>query len=1805
MKEDDNKEEEIKEEKPEESEDEEDEDEEKDKTSKEKAQDKKKNRAETQELIESNLVQELFPLDDDLSNSETTLSQIMYGLVALLSPEGSNRPGFDMLHSKELWLSILKTLSLFKISENFAAKIAPLLLKAFSQLDYDIQDYVWAFLNTVFKILSIDSLEIIPELVNLYSAEKKTSNLKEGKIVSPIKLLLISSLEKVKKLQISKDSRYKGQYDEKLTKQIIQITIAAMKTSFRPGGKILKNSFDEETTVEYQAFESLFELIDIEKINDASPISFTNLLVNYSQNKSLIDSFAETLVNFHLMYRIESESSNPPCKSLSNISKKVKIILESYIQNTDALKVAVKCLLDNFETHMDTISDITCRRKSKGYIILNLTKQICTAFEELLIVWLKDPEIIKYFTDTLNSFEYLLKIIHLSGSSQRVVPPFFDHNEIAQYFSRRFGTLSPEDLSFSELFSTAKSQEAEPNEEEFANKVKLHRMRGQKWPKYTLDLMVKMNNSKILSFYIDDDEYCLFMEFEKFFELRSISVGILNMHDYGIDNQMIFPEIHVDAGPSISHITYIGKLKDEGRLGSAPNTNLLSLFIDGSKTTQSQKLEDILTSIPQIRVKYLKLRFRKPVVKFFEGFGFHESRSFKNLVLNLSFISVSGVDITKYSNLRDHILETTQLTAMKIIEHLSNQAPEAWKALAEKNFLVEKSQASLEAISSLIDINPSLSTKILLSIAKNSEEVGNWLFEKLLESARSIKYSSFIGELIVTDHSRVINRLEKLNKFLLQEAKVLAKTKTPEKYINEFESLSEFIEILTTSLYILPKDLPLGSTVLDVSVEDIENLIAIYHNFLKISSGTIRITKLILAYILPPQSIQIKDPNILKNALNSSFKIYQDSSNVSLLNFIGPLSISSVYATKWLGNELETIFQQIIKNIENTPNNQLKSLLPYFSFLNTLARSPTLKKKIADLDYHITFYNALKDQTPNATSILRTTDSEILNSVLNFIRKIILGDPIKEEAFIKIIKEDLLSLLNQSDNSFLELFLLPMIKSELEVPVCLFPYSEASKQYIYDLQSSLGEAKETRFSTKLFKPEQTNVFHNSFKRITKSAGTFSKYRNMLWEKAFSSTQDGDPGIIQAIIDKVCGKGPFLMILEGYVNQSFNFGGFPQPGGQSKKAVTGIFCGANFPLITNTGSCMANIDKAPDGFMFYYDEKKKLHFPLADSRHKSLGNINLYQHGGGISFYYHTTSPIFLSLAPGQFSYCSFDLLNIKPFEDVDDKYSILTLNQFTNVEIWVLKEDIHKQNNLKTSNIVKESNILRKDWFNFAEPLNYFRPMPVYNIPASIEISQLTESFFKENLDLFLKASNEKLKSQTKLLEIHEFAQLDTSSNYGIIDLQFNYDQYQTQKISQGFSELPKVKYVPNMTVFDAFKKQNGIECILKVATSNVEKWKKRDLATKWKQWIVDLKSLSDFPNFFEAFIKNPDSIELLFQILANKPDEDAQKSEEEAKKWKEKQESSNKYIYQALADSFSMVPSVQACELAIESNKFKNILDILEVITKEKPRIWVENWEEFEKKENTIKVIKKEENPEEGNVKKGKKKGVGYGSDYGGVNQGFGFGNKPSVNDTWNVNSFVEKKKMKNDQIMSLINVIASIFETKGWEPNVNVVKQLCESALLPLLEAAFRNGSLVDMGKESTLYLSYLRLVKAMSNHKILIPCLLELDRHYQPKQRDSIWSLLSHLKDISQIFINCLSNTEIKRTEEKKVEEETSGFGQPQPFIGDQPQNDVSNAWKIINKPMKYSSKQAYGFTSKEFIAQPVLTSNNPDLVPNMGG
>ena len=61
-------------------------------------------------------------------------------------------------------------------------------------------------------------------------------------------------------------------------------------------------------------------------------------------------------------------------------------------------------------------------------------------------------------------------------------------------------------------------------------------------------------------------------------------------------------------------------------------------------------------------------------------------------------------------------------------------------------------------------------------------------------------------------------------------------------------------------------------------------------------------------------------------------------------------------------------------------------------------------------------------------------------------------------------------------------------------------------------------------------------------------------------------------------------------------------------------------------------------------------------------------------------------------------------------------------------------------------------------------------------------------------------------------------------------------------------------------------------------------------------------------------------------------------------------------------------------------------------------------------------------------------------------------------------------------EQIKTLVDICSNFLDSKEWEASDEVATILLESALMPLLEQAFRNGSWLDMAKAADVYASYL---------------------------------------------------------------------------------------------------------------------------------
>ena len=152
-------------------------------------------------------------------------------------------------------------------------------------------------------------------------------------------------------------------------------------------------------------------------------------------------------------------------------------------------------------------------------------------------------------------------------------------------------------------------------------------------------------------------------------------------------------------------------------------------------------------------------------------------------------------------------------------------------------------------------------------------------------------------------------------------------------------------------------------------------------------------------------------------------------------------------------------------------------------------------------------------------------------------------------------------------------------------------------------------------------------------------------------------------------------------------------------------------------------------------------------------------------------------------------------------------------------------------------------------------------------------------------------------------------------------------------------------------------------------------------------------------------------------------------------------------------------------------------------------------------------------------------RKGVGYTTD---------------VGQEWNVNSYMKKKESKNSQIADIIGILKGIVMSKELSIKYNLRDLILESALLPVLENAFRSGSILEMAKESELFNSYLDFIKIVCENDELTILLMDIGKEYEPNQLEPVYKLLDKLTGLANIFLTAISTEskdESKTTEESK--------------------------------------------------------------------
>jgi len=150
--------------------------------------------------------------------------------------------------------------------------------------------------------------------------------------------------------------------------------------------------------------------------------------------------------------------------------------------------------------------------------------------------------------------------------------------------------------------------------------------------------------------------------------------------------------------------------------------------------------------------------------------------------------------------------------------------------------------------------------------------------------------------------------------------------------------------------------------------------------------------------------------------------------------------------------------------------------------------------------------------------------------------------------------------------------------------------------------------------------------------------------------------------------------------------------------------------------------------------------------------------------------------------------------------------------------------------------------------------------------------------------------------------------------------------------------------------------------------------------------------------------------------------------------------------------------------------------------------------------------------------------------------NKRTGVGYSTGIGKIWNVSKYLKTKETKNTQITEIVMILNKILTNTELCEKYGFKEVLIESSMVPMLENAFRSGSILELSKEYELYTSYLDFTQVMCNSDYFLPILMPLGAEYEPKQLDPVFKLLGGLNDLATIFLKAIDTNNQNEESEK---------------------------------------------------------------------
>lgn len=168
-----------------------------------------------------------------------------------------------------------------------------------------------------------------------------------------------------------------------------------------------------------------------------------------------------------------------------------------------------------------------------------------------------------------------------------------------------------------------------------------------------------------------------------------------------------------------------------------------------------------------------------------------------------------------------------------------------------------------------------------------------------------------------------------------------------------------------------------------------------------------------------------------------------------------------------------------------------KGLRHNFTLLSNLSRNAKIRNKIVGQDWHIKYYESLKETEPDSAKVLKEIDSDILTLAVDFLKSVCIGSTKAEEDLARILIKDMRLFEQKKDEYYMKNVFIPLVNAESEIPICLHPYDPETKSIITDTRKLklTTESTETKITdslkSELMTPEQVQNFAGRIEEYTK------------------------------------------------------------------------------------------------------------------------------------------------------------------------------------------------------------------------------------------------------------------------------------------------------------------------------------------------------------------------------------------------------------------------------------------------------------------------------------------------------------------------------------------------------------------------------------------------------------------------------------------------------------------------------------------------------------------------------------------------